>query len=100
MDSKKIGAYIKELRIKNNLSQGQLAEKLSVTNQAISKWENGRGLPDIEMLKQLSSIFNVKIDEIIQGEHISKEKKNTPLIILTLIIILIISVFGIIIFDS
>lgn len=97
MDSKKIGTYIKELRIKNNLSQGQLAEKLSVTNQAISKWENGRGLPDIEMLKQLSSIFNVKIDEIIQGEHISKEKKNTPLIILTLIIILIISVFGIII---
>ena len=38
MDSKKIGTYIKELRIKNNLSQGQLAEKLSVTNQAISKW--------------------------------------------------------------
>lgn len=96
MDSKKIGAYIKELRIKNNLSQSQLAEKLSVTKQAISKWENGRGLPDIEMLKQLSTIFNVKIDEIIQGEHIPKEKKNTPLIILTLITILIISVFGII----
>ena len=96
MDSKKIGAYIKELRIKNNLSQSQLAEKLSVTNQAISKWENGRGLPDIEMLKQLSTIFNVKIDEIIQGEQIAKEKKNTPLIILTLIIILIIPVFSII----
>jgi transcriptional regulator with XRE-family HTH domain len=54
MDQNKIGKYIKELRLKNNLSQSDLAKKLSVTNQAISKWENGRGIPDVEMLKQLS----------------------------------------------
>ncbi len=75
MDQKKIGAYIKHLRIKNNLSQSQLAEKLSVTNQAISKWENGRGIPDIEMLRQLSEIFNVSITNLVYGEE---QKSNLP----------------------
>ena len=69
MDQNKIGNYIKELRLKNNLSQSDLAKKLSVTNQAISKCENGRGIPDVEMLKQLSVIFNVNVDDILNGEE-------------------------------
>ena len=73
MSGEKIGKFIKELRIKNSLSQADLANKLSVTKQAISKWENGRGIPDIEMLKELSKIFNVDIDEIIDGEFKEKE---------------------------
>ena len=75
MDQNKIGNYIKELRLKNNLSQSDLAKKLSVTNQAISKWENGRGIPDVEMLKQLSVIFNVNVDDILNGEQ-QLPKKN------------------------
>lgn len=96
MSGEKIGKFIKELRIKNSLSQADLANKLSVTKQAISKWENGRGIPDIEMLKELSKIFNVDIDEIIDGELKEKEvkkKNNKKIIILSsLIIIVIISI--------
>lgn len=92
MDQKKIGAYIRELRIKNNLSQSQLAEKLSVTNQAISKWENGRGIPDIEMLKQLSIIFNVNVDELINGEKKAYNRKLKYILPISIILIVIIIV--------
>lgn len=76
MDQNKIGKYIKELRIENNLSQGELANKLAVTKQAISKWENGRGIPDIEMLRKLSDIFNVNIDDLINGKKMPKSQKD------------------------
>lgn len=72
MDSHKIGQFLVNLRKKHNLTQKELAEKLLVTSQAISKWENGRGIPDIEMLKKLSEIFNVDISDILDG----KENKN------------------------
>ncbi len=77
MDQNKIGKYIKELREKNNLSQADLANKLAVTKQAISKWENGRGIPDIEMLKRLSTTFKVNIDDLVNGEESPKEKAST-----------------------
>ncbi len=64
-----IGKFINEQRRKNNLTQKELADKLSVTSQAISKWENGRGIPDIEMLKKLSEIFNVNIENILEGKE-------------------------------
>ena len=69
MNPEKIGKFIYEQRKKLNLTQNGLAEKLSVTSQAISKWENGRGIPDIEMLNKLSEIFEVDISEIISGEN-------------------------------
>ena len=72
MNQEKIGKYIYELRIKNNLTQKDLADKLSITSQAVSKWENGRGIPDIEQLNKLSEIFNVDIKEIINGEDNKK----------------------------
>lgn len=99
MDSKKIGTFIYKLRIQNNLTQKELADKLLVTSQAISKWENGRGIPDIEMLQKLSEIFNVDISELLAGDI--KEKKYgmhykkiiitciTALVILCSIIILV-----------
>jgi len=77
MNPEKIGKFIYEQRKKLNLTQTQLAEKLSVTSQAISKWENGRGIPDIEMLNELSKIFNVDIKDIINGEEQpNMDKKN------------------------
>ena len=57
MNPEKIGAFICSLRKKKNMTQSELAEKLSVTSQAVSKWENGRGIPDIELLKQMSELF-------------------------------------------
>ncbi|MBQ8802794.1 MAG: helix-turn-helix transcriptional regulator [Tyzzerella sp.] len=53
-----------ELRKSNNLSQNALAEKLHVSRQAISRWETGKTVPDIETLKQLSVLYNVSLDEL------------------------------------
>ena len=103
MSGEKIGKFIKELRIKNSLSQADLANKLSVTKQAISKWENGRGIPDIEMLKELSKIFNVDIDEIIDGELKEKEVKkkvNKKIIVLSSLIIVVIIFITIFLFTN
>lgn len=93
MDQNKIGNYIKKLRLKNNLSQSDLAKKLSVTNQAISKWENGRGIPDVEMLKQLSVIFNVNVDDILNGEEQLPKKNTKKQVLLVLGIIIFIIIF-------
>ena len=94
MDSKKIGNLIYELRNRNHLTQKELADKLSVTSQAISKWENGRGIPDIEMLQKLSEIFKVDISEILTGsikeKQNSKKEKNKKIGFLLLIIVMII----------
>jgi len=86
MDPKKIGNLIHELRIKNNLTQKQLADKLLVTSQAISKWENGRGIPDIEMIKKLSETFQVDISEILTGNIKQKKNSQTKNIIIIIVI--------------
>ena len=59
------GKKLSILRKQLNLSQAELAEKLNVSRQAITKWENEIGLPDLDNIKKLSSIFNVKIDELL-----------------------------------
>lgn len=61
---------LKMLRKENNLTQEELAEKLNVSRQAITKWESGEGTPDIENLKQISRLFDITIDELV------KEEKN------------------------
>lgn len=75
MDQERIGKFIKKLREENNLTQKEFADKLGVTFQAVSKWENGKNVPDIAILKQISEDFGVNIDEILEGER--KGKINT-----------------------
>ena len=60
MDQEKIGNIIKELRKKNNLTQQNLADQLGVTYQAVSKWENGKNIPDIAILKEISKLYNIR----------------------------------------
>ena len=74
MNQEKIGKFIRELRKNNNLTQNDLALKYGVTYQAVSKWENGKNIPDISILKQMSKDFNINIDDLLDGE--SKKKKN------------------------
>lgn len=62
-----IGNKIFELRKKNNLSQEQLAEKMDVTRQTISKWELGETSPDLKQAKELAKIFNVSLDELVNN---------------------------------
>ena len=90
MDPKQIGNLIHELRTKNNLTQKELADRLLVTSQAISKWENGRGIPDIELLQKLSEIFNIDIAELLAGKVNQKKKRVTEKKIIMIIIIVII----------
>ena len=92
MDSKKVGQLILELRKKNNLTQQQLAEKLCVTSQAVSKWENGRGIPDIDSLRRISREFNIDIASILDGEVVEKNgtKKRFKLFIFCMIVFLLI----------
>lgn len=68
MNQEKIGNFIRELRIKRGMSQKDLAKDLCVSVAAISKWENGRNLPDISNLNAIAEIFQVSLTEILNGE--------------------------------
>lgn len=65
---------LKKLRKEKNISQEQLAKKLNISRQAISKWESGKAYPDIDNLILLRNIFNVSLDELIVNEKADKEK--------------------------
>lgn len=69
MDNKKTGNFISQRRKELNLTQKQLAEKLNVTDKAVSKWETGNGAPDIALLSLLSKTLNVSVVEILDGEY-------------------------------
>ena len=73
MDIEKIGKFIKELRIENGYSQNSLGEKVHVTRQAVSNWENVKSIPDSDILIELSNLFNVSINEILSGSRLDKE---------------------------
>ena len=73
MDQNKIGNFIKSIRLDNNLTQKSFADKFGVTYQAVSKWENGKNIPDISILKQICDEYNIDINEILNGE---KKKKT------------------------
>ena len=68
MDSIKIGQYLSVLRRHYKITQDELALKLNVTRQAVSKWESGAALPGIEMLMSLSEIYGVSINEILKAD--------------------------------
>lgn len=89
MNQEKIGQFIKQIRKDNKLTQKELADKLGVTYQAVSKWENGKNVPDISILKEMSKMFNIDIDEILDGEKKDKNKNIYGLIIIILLIILL-----------
>ena len=72
MDQIKIGSFIAELRKEKNMTQRILAEKLGVTDRAISKWENGRGLPDVSLMKPLCEILDINVTELLNGERVKE----------------------------
>ena len=76
MDQEKIGKFIATLRKEKGLTQQELAEKLGITKNAVSKWERGLGLMDMSLLKPLSEILDVSVTEILNGERFLKEEIN------------------------
>lgn len=89
MDQEKIGKFIKDLRIKNNLTQKEFADKYNVTYQAVSKWENGKNMPDLSLLKDICKDFDVSLDDLINGEK-SVKKSYKKYIIIGIIFIVIV----------
>lgn len=73
MDQKKIGRFIAELRKEKGLTQAQLAEKLGISNRAVSKWENGKSLPDASIMINLCNSLGITVNELLNGERISME---------------------------
>lgn len=75
MNTEKIGKFIAENRNNKSLTQSQLAEKLHITNKAVSRWERGIGLPDISLLEPLSKELDISILELLKGEHLNENKQ-------------------------
>ena len=110
MDLIKIGKFIANCRKENNLTQMQLAEKLNITDRAISKWENGKGMPDSSIMIDLCNELKISVNELLSGEKMeeynkkaeenlfelykSNEKKNKIInsVVIIAIILIIISV--------
>lgn len=89
MDQEKFGNLIKKIRLENNLTQKDFADKYNVTYQAVSKWENGKNMPDTLLIKKICDDFNLKMEDLFNGE-ISKKKNYVPVMItLGLIVFLI-----------
>ena len=74
MDNNKIGKFIASRRKELGLTQQALADKLFVTDKAISKWERGLSLPDITLLEKLSKILKVDIEDLLSGEENTTKK--------------------------
>ena len=79
MDIVKIGYFIRECRKNKNLTQKQLADKLYVEPKTISKWETGKGLPDVSIMKNLCNELGISLSELFKGDYI-KEESNDLLI--------------------
>ena len=76
MNQIKIGEFISSQRKMKNLTQAALAEKLGITDRAVSKWERGKGLPDVSLMLDLCEIFGITVNELLSGEEISMENSN------------------------
>ena len=76
MDQVKIGKFIAQCRKNNNLTQMQLAEKLNITDRAISKWENGKAMPDSSLMLDLCKELKISVNELLSGEMIEMKNYN------------------------
>ena len=73
MEIKKIGNFIKTIRKNNKMTQSELAERLSISPQAISRWENGEALPDTLILLELSKCLRISVDTILNAGYTDKK---------------------------
>ncbi len=74
MNQEKIGKYIATCRKENKLTQEQLAEKLGVSSKSVSRWENGKTMPDVSLFQQLCKELNITINDLLSGETMNENK--------------------------
>lgn len=70
MNQEKVGKFIAQCRRENGYTQASLAEKLGITDRAISKWENGKSMPDVSIMLELCELLKINVNELLTGEHI------------------------------
>lgn len=90
MDPIKTGALIAERRKEMQMTQQELADKIGVTNKAISRWETGRGYPDVELIPMIAKELSLSVNDLLSGEK-TEQKKSTQKSKLFLVIIIILS---------
>lgn len=79
MDQVKIGKFIAKRRKMENMTQMQLAERLGITDRAVSKWENGRSLPDSSVMLALCDLLKITVNDLLSGEEVTMEQYNKEL---------------------
>lgn len=79
MDQIKIGRFIAECRKKNGLTQMQLAEKLNITDRAVSKWETGKAMPDSSIMLDLCNVLKITVNDLLSGEVVTMNDYNEKL---------------------
>ena len=79
MDQIKIGKFIAECRKKENLTQMQLAEKLNITDRAVSKWETGKAMPDSSIMLELCDTLKITVNDLLNGEVVMMDNYNKKL---------------------
>lgn len=96
-----IDKKLKEARVNSGLTQEQVAEKIMVSRQTISNWENGKSLPDIVSVMNMSDLYQISLDELLKGDQKMKEKMekdvngakcNKRLILITAILVSVVSI--------
>lgn len=100
MDQEHIGKFIKEIRQNNHQTQKEFADKYNVSFQAVSKWENGKNIPDISLLKQICKDNNISIDEILGDKPKTINIKKKIIILISVIILLLIILISVLILYS
>ena len=76
MNQVKIGKFIAQCRKEKNMTQAELAEKLNITDRAISKWETGKGMPDSSIMLELCDELDISVNELLSGEMIRMDNYN------------------------
>ena len=77
MDQEKIGKFISSCRKEAGLTQAALADKLGITDRAVSKWETGKSLPDASIMIELCNLLGITVNELLTGEHITMDDYKT-----------------------
>ena len=77
MKQSTLGSYIRSLRLQNGMTQAQLAQKIGVTDKAVSKWERDLSCPDISSIPKLAQVLGVSVDELMQSKAAPKEENGS-----------------------
>lgn len=76
MNQIQIGRFIADCRKKSNMTQNKLAEKLGITDRAVSKWETGKSIPDPSIMLELCEILNISVNELLCGKKLDEKEEK------------------------